>query len=499
MIPAELAARIRRHFHADRWPVGTIARQLGVHHQTVRRALVADGVPLAAIPSRRSKADPFVPFIVKTLADYPGLRASRLHEMVKERGYDGGPDHFRAIVARYRPRQAAEAFLRLSTLPGEQAQVDWGHFGHVEVEGTRRPLVAFVMVLSWSRWMVLRFGIDARGGSFLAHHQEAFHAIGGVPRVILYDNLKSAVLQRVGDAIVFNDELLKFASHWRYEPRPVAVYRGNEKGRVERGIRDVRESFWPARTWTSLDDLNAQAERWCRDVRGARRHPADRGHTVASALDEERARLRPLPADDFPVADRAEVKVGKTPYARFDGNDYSVPHDRARRGLTVVATRDTVRVLDGLAEVSRHPRSWGKGRQVEDPAHVAALAAEKAAARESRGTNRVLAAAPSARRLLELQAERGGNIGSTVARLGELLDAFGAAELEIAVAEAIAADAPHAGAARQVLDRRRRDADRPPPVAVALPDDPRLRAIAVHPRPLGAYDQLRGGKGGARG
>lgn len=499
MIPAELAAKIRRLFHAERWPVGTIARQCGVHHQTVRRALLADGVPLAALPTRRSKADPFVPFIVKTLEDYPGLHASRLYEMVKERGYDGGPDYFRTVVGRHRPRKAAEAFLRLSTLPAEQAQVDWGHFGHVEMAGARRPLVAFVMVLSWSRWMVLRFGVDMRMGSFLAHHEAAFEALGGVPRVLLYDNLKSAVTQRIGDAVVFNETLLQFAAHWRYEPRPCAPYRGNEKGRVERAIRDVRTSFWPARTWTDLADLNRQAERWCREVRGARKNPDDRSRTVADAFAEERAKLRVPPDDRFPIADRVEVKVGKTPYVRFDGNDYIVPHDRVRRSLTVVATADTVRVLDGATEVSRLPRSWGKGRQVEDPALVAALAAEKARSRESRGTNRVVTAAPSARRLLELQAERGGNIGSTVARLGELLDAFGADELEIAVVEAITADAPHAGAVRQVLDRRRREADQPPPVAVALPDDPRLRTVTVRPRPLGAYDQLKTKKGGDRG
>lgn len=499
MIPAELAAKIRRLFHAERWPVGTIARECGVHHQTVRRALVVDGVPLAALPTRRSKADPYVPFLVKTLEDYPGLHASRLYEMVKERGYDGGPDYFRAIVARHRPHKAAEAFLRLSTLPAEQAQVDWGHFGHIEVEGARRPLVAFVMVLSWSRWMVLRFGVDMRMGSFLAHHEAAFDALGGVPRVLLYDNLKSAVTERIGDAIVFNETLLAFAAHWRYEPRPCAPYRGNEKGRVERGIRDVRTSFWPARAWTDLDDLNRQAERWCREIRGARKHPEDRTRTVANAFTEERAKLRPHPDDRFPTADRVEVQVGKTPYVRFDGNDYIVPHDRVRRRLTVVATTDTVRVLDGTTEVSRLPRSWGKGRQIEDPALVAALIAEKARARTGRGMNRVSTAAPAARRLLELQAERGGNLGSTVARLGELLDAFGAAELERAIVEAIEADAPHVGAVRQVLDRRRREADRPPPMAVTLPDDPRLRAVAVRPRPLGAYDQLKETKGGNRG
>lgn len=491
MIPADLEAKIRRLFHTESWPVGTIARQLGVHHSTVRRVLLADGVPLSAIPTRWSRADPFVPFMVSVLEQYPDLRASRLYEMVKERGYAGGPDHFRAIVARHRPRKAAEAFLRLSTLPGEQAQVDWGHFGHIDVEGTRRPLVAFVMVLSWSRWMVLRFGIDMRMGSFLTHHAAAFEILGGVPRVLLYDNLKSAVTQRIGDAIVFNETLLAFAAHHRYEPRPVAPYRGNEKGRVERGIRDVRESFFPARAWSDLDDLNRQAEVWCREVRGARKHPEDRTLTVAGAFAEERPKLRPLPSDAFPVHDRVDAKVGKTPYVRFDGNDYSVPHDRVRRAVTVIATPDSVRVLDGTDEISRHARCWGKARQVEDPAHIAALVARKAEAREGRGMNRLFAAVPGARPLIETLAQRGGNIGGAVARLGELLDAYGPDELAAAVAEAIAMDAPHVAAVRQVLDRRRRDAGKPTPVAVALPDDPRVRNVVVRPRPLGAYDQLK--------
>jgi len=176
MISADLKAKIRRLYHAEQWPVGTIARTLGLHHNTVRQALLHDGVPLAALATRRSKADPYLPLVLETLEKYPQLTARRLYEMARERGYDGGPDHFRAFVARHRKRPPAEAFLQLSTLRGEQAQVDWGHFGQVEVDGVQRPLVAFVMVLSWSRWAFLRFGVDMRMGSFLEHHQAAFQA-----------------------------------------------------------------------------------------------------------------------------------------------------------------------------------------------------------------------------------------------------------------------------------------------------------------------------------
>lgn len=178
--------------------------------------------------------------------------------------------------------------------------------------GGKRPLVAFVMVLSSSRMVYPRFGLDQRTGAFLAGHIEAFEFFGGVPRVLLYDNLKSAVTERFGDAIRFNGTLLSFASAYGYEPRPVAPYRGDEKGRVERTIRYVRDAFFAARTWHGLDDLNAQARKWCEGIAADRRCPEDRTRTVRDAFLEERGRLRMLPADRFPVQDRVAVPVGKS-------------------------------------------------------------------------------------------------------------------------------------------------------------------------------------------
>ena len=230
MISQETRARILRLYHVERWSFATIARELAVHHSTVRRVLAETGVPEALHSPRPSKIDPFVPMILETLEKHPKLRASRLYAMARERGYDGQPDHFRHFVARLRPRRPSEAFLRLRTLPGEQGQVDWAHFGQLEVGRARRKLYGFVVVLSWSRQIFLRFGFDIGMAGFVRGHVEAFAAFNGVPRVLLYDNLKSAVLERVGDAVRFHPELLALSGHYLYEPRPVAVARGNEKG-----------------------------------------------------------------------------------------------------------------------------------------------------------------------------------------------------------------------------------------------------------------------------
>lgn len=234
----EIEAQILRYYHAEHWRIGTIATQLQVHRDSVSRVLTQAGLPALGGICRPSAIDPYLPFILETLEQFPRLRASRLYDMVRARGYPGRPDHFRHLIARHRPRPKAEAYLRLRTLPGEQMQVDWGHFDHLEIGRARRPLMGFVAVLSWSRQIFLRFYLGAHMENFLRGHVGAFESWRGVPRTALYDapkeiplgdNLKSAVLERQGTVIRFNPTLLSLAGHYRFEPRPVAVARGNEK------------------------------------------------------------------------------------------------------------------------------------------------------------------------------------------------------------------------------------------------------------------------------
>lgn len=411
-MPPELEAQILRYHHVEKWRIGTIARQLRVHHGSVERVLRQAGLPRIGT-ARPSCIDPYPPFIRQTLDKFPNLTASRFYVMVRERGYAGGPDHFRHLLSHHRPRPAAEAYLRLVTLPGEQAQVDWAHFGHLDIGRARRPLMAFVMVLSWSRRIYLRFFLDARMENFLRGHVGAFDAWGGLPRVLLYDNLKSAVLERQGDAIRFHPTLLEFAGHYRYEPRPVAVARGNEKGRVERAIRYVRESFFAGRTFVDLAELNRQAETWCTGQADDRLCPQDKTLTVREAFVREQPRLLALPANPYVTDECVEVSVGKTPYVRFDLNDYTVPHTQVRKTLTVMADTARVRVLDGSEVVASHPRNYDKGVQIEDPAHIARLVERKAQAHAQRGMSRLAQAAPASTELLARAAERGEGLGAS--------------------------------------------------------------------------------------
>jgi transposase len=436
MITEAQRAEIRRLFYAEHWRIGTIAREMGLHAETVRAALETARFqsPTAVRPSR---LDPYLDFIRATLEQYPRLRATRIHEMIVARGYAGSVVQTRRVVRRLRPRPQAEAFLRLTTLPGEQAQVDWGHFGHVQVGQARRPLSAFVMVLSWSRALHVLFTLDQTLESFLRGHVEALAFFQGSARTLLYDNLKSAVLARQGDAIQFHPRLLELAGHYHFLPRPCAVARGNEKGRVERQIRFLRDRFFAARRFRDVADLNAQFLQWRERWAHARPCPGDPTKTVAQALEEERSRLLPLPEHPFDGSRVQATSSGKTPYLRFDRNDYSIPPALVRKPLTLVATHDEIRILDGTQEVARHRRSYDRQQCIEDPRHLDALIAAKRAARTPKGRDRLFAALPHAEAFFEQIVQRGLPLPSATQQLLRLLSDYGREATDVALAEVL--------------------------------------------------------------
>jgi transposase len=491
MISSELRARIRRLFYAEHWKVGTIAAELGVHRDTVALAIEAERFTNIAFRPAATALEPYKDFVRATLEQHPRLRATRLLQMIQGRGYAGSVWPLRRFVHQVRPGGSHEAFFRLSMLPGEQGQVDWGSFGSIAIGNTRRWLSCFVMVLSFSRALFARFVLDQTLESFLRCHHAAFVAFRGVPRGILYDNLKAAVLERIGDVIRFNPRLLEFAGHYHFAPRPVGRARGNEKGRVERAIRYLRDSFFAARTFRSLDDLNIQLDDWIDRVAHARIVPGDaEKRTVAVTLADERPRLLPLPAHPFACDAVHSLRSGKTPYLRFDGNDYSIPHTLVRKPLTLVASDQRVRVLDGDDEVAAHERSWERGRQIEDQRHLDGLGDDKRRARDHRGRNRLMAACPHAQAFLESVALHGGHLGGTTSRLLRLLDTHGPSEVDVALGEAHRRGAFAAQSVAHILDQRRRARKAAVPLPVVLPDDPRVRDLRVPSRPLAAYDAL---------
>ena len=489
-ITPEMEAEILRLYQAEGWRRGTIARQMGIHHGCVLRVLQRQGVAVAIKQNRKAKVDSYLPFIKETLEKYPKLNATRLHHMVKERGYTGGVDHFRDLIRDLRPVPRGEAYLRLSTLPGEQAQVDWGSFGKIRVGTAEHRLLAFVMVLSWSRRIFLRYYLGDDTACFLRGHVAAFEHFGFVPREILYDNLKTAVVERVGSAIRFNTELLRLAAHYRFSPKPVPVARPTSKGRVERAIQYIRTSFFAARQFTDVDDLNMQALAWCVEEAQTRPCPSNKLLTVTDAFEQEKESMLALPQTEYPIFERKAVQIGKTPYARFQGNDYSVPHNYVRKQLLVQATVDRVQIVDGVQVIAEHGRSYDKGALIEDSSHINELMAVKLRSNQKHGgMHRVLNVVPSSKDFFKAAAERGHNMGRLTQLLLNLLDLYGSSELELAMHECLVVGSVHSEAVRKFLEKRREARGLPPPIAMTFLKQA-SDLVDVTPKSLDIYDKL---------
>ena len=493
-IDEETRATIVRLSRAEGWPVGTIARHLGLHHGTVTRALRAAG------QARRPRArlvDPFLPFVRERLEEAPDLPASTLWRQVAALGYRGGEDHFRHSLRALglRPARRPEPSMRLRFLPAEQAQVDWADFGKVRVGRAERRLMGLLVTLSHSRQTFLSLFHDARMASFLQGHVEAFEALGGVPRRLLYDNLKSAVLARRGKAVTFHPTLLALAAHYSFEPSAAWPRRPEEKGRVERRVGFARTGFFAGRDITApLGALNAAARDWCFGAAAERPWPDDGSQLVRDAFAREREVLTALPAAPFPHHEIRPARIDRTCHARFDRNEYSVPPGFAGARLTLAADRDTVRILDGAREVALHRRSYDRQRVVTDPEHARAIAARKRRARSMSVRDRLLRAVPRAEGMLARAGSGGRNVSSCARMLAELLDTHGADETDRAVAAALERGSCHPETVRAVLEERRRAQGLPP---VSIADGGRdVRGTTPRGTGLGAYDRpAKRGKG----
>ncbi len=482
----ELEVEIARLYYGEHWRVGTIAAQLGAHPDQVRRVL---GLGEARAPTRiRAQViDPYGAFIDDTLGRYPKLRATRLYDMLRARGYPGSVRTVRKHVARVRPRPRRAAYLVTETLPGEQAQVDWAYVGKVTVAGGERGLWLFVMVLAHSRALWGEFVIDLTVHSLCRSLVRGASAFCGVPRQWLFDNPKVVVLERVGAVARFHPTLLTLCAAMRVEPRLCAVAKPEHKGKVERAIRYLRDRFLAGRSITSIDEGNRALARFVAEIAHTRPHPTIPQRTVGEAFDAERARLLPLPAP-LPETARVEpIQVDRQAFIRFDTNRYSVPTDYAERVVTLVADDRTVRLVDGETVIAEHARSWGRRQVLEVAAHRAALVAERRAARDLKGRDRLRAIVPTFDRIVERWALSGPSLGFRVAKAIKLLDLYGDHVFAAAAEDVIARGLADVGALAVACEKHRRARRQPVPVALLLPDH--LDDADVVPHDLESYDE----------
>jgi transposase len=482
-----MRAEIRRLVLRDGWKIETVARRFGVHHSVVRRATRTDEV--VATPTPTSSLDSFKPFIVQRLGEHPDLTAVRLLLELRERGFDGGIAILRRYVANVRRPRDRKAYLRVETDPGDVAQVDWGHFGHIRVGTTQRPLSAFAMVLKWSRALYVDFSLDQRADTFLRMHARAFAFFGGIPRRVIYDNLKTVVLHHVGTTVQFNPAFLAFAGHCLFEPVAAPVRYPQAKGNVEGAIKYLRTSFFYGRTFHGIDDVRAQAARWLTDVANARIHGTTR-ERPADRLLVERARLRALPEHPFDTDLVVPLIVSKEARVQLDTNSYSVPHTLVGQTVHLRADDTTVRVVHSGEVVAEHPRCWDRRRAIEDRAHVDALLEHRPGARGPRRRDRLASLSPEAAMYLKEVARRRIGLESEVRKLLRLLDLYGEVDVARGMATALGARTFGARNVRALIDQARFAAGLGEPPEPIVTGNAVADAADVTPHDLGDYDAL---------
>ena len=284
-----------------------LARRFGVSRRTVYhwiqteqldRDLDDEVVSYTPRPPVARKLDPYRGIIQERLQSYPLLTAERIFEEIREAGYAGGYTQIKDYVREIRPHVIEEPVRRFETPPGFQGQVDYATF---KLPWGRR--YALVVVLGYSRLLWLRFFPRQTMQMLFSGLESAFHAFGGVPQELLFDQMRAVVVEddRLNNgALVMNAEFLRFASHWDFRPRACRPYRAKTKGKVERPIRYVRESFFYGRTFLNDADLNAQADRWLARTANQRRHRTINEAPQLRFTRDEEFTLKPLAPMPYP-------------------------------------------------------------------------------------------------------------------------------------------------------------------------------------------------------
>lgn len=430
---------------------------------------------------RPSKLDPFKGRIVGWLDAHP-LSAQQVFQRLCDNGYTGGISIVKDYVRR--PTASAGSLSDAGVCPGDVAQVDWGEFGTIAVGDTRRRLSFFVMVLAYSRQMYVEFTLSQTMEQFLAAHVNGFNALG-VPKKVMVDNLRCAVLRHArGEAAQFNPRYLDFARHYGFEPVACAVAKGNEKGRVERGVGYVKVNFLAGLELPDFAALNPAAQVWIESVANVRLHRETHRRPV-DLWAQERAQLQAVNPRPFDVGRVLVVRANRQFRVTFEANRYSVPARFAGAQITLKAYPDRLCIYHGEDLIARHARSFERHRDIEDPDHPKALVAQRRHARDAQVLGRFLALTPLAVRYHAGLVERRGQALVHVRKIVALADIYGDEAVVRALTDALSFEAFSSEYVAHLIEARSRQLPQASPLTLMRRQD--VLELELPPADLSAY------------
>jgi len=427
MLSPEVQAQILTLHFTDRRTIRSISREVGLDRKTIRRVIQGRQIELVPkTPKRKSALDPYRGELQEMLRKDPQVTATALLNHFRSLGYTGGITILRDLVQRERGRFARprEGFLRLEFGAGEVAQVDWGEFGDVFGDGVK--IHCFAMVLAFSRMIYVEFTRSEKFEEFIRCHDNAFRFYGGTPRECWYDNLTSAVSDRMGSLIRFNTRFMAYLGHYGVRPHACNVARGNEKGRVEDLIKYLRLNFWPGRTFKDFDDLTKQLIVWRNQIANQREHRSHRRVVRLLFEGEEKGALLPLNPVPYDTDEVLSRHVPPEFHLQYESNRYSVPWTLVGLTVTVRVNNMELKVYYHEKFICSHSRSYLKNKVFTTEGHRAGLLERKpGSSRESWQLGYVKSLGPKMAEYVELIRQGPRSLKNELSRLIALVTVYG--------------------------------------------------------------------------
>lgn len=470
MIDRRLVFEIHRLSH-EGYKIRKIARALKLSRDSVKKYLNNPSPPRPLVV-RTSKLDPFREEIQRLLEQDPSVSGAVLLQRLRPQGYTGGRSILGEYLQQVRPKKK-RAYIRFESPPGEQFQIDWGHFGSLVYGKTPRKLYCLAVIEAHSRMLYGEFTHSQKQETLHQGLLNAFRFFQGTPREIVTDNMLTAVLEREGSLIRFNEAFLDFLRPFRIVPKACHPYQPHEKGKIEKGgIHYIRHNFWPLRTFTDLVDINHQFRSWLDTQANGRLHsttgerPADRFRPDA---------LQPLPEFTPDCRETLSLKVHSDFAIRFDNNFYSVPPWAIGNTIILKADSQTVTLYHHDKTLATHTRCWEKKQRFELPAHREAAFKRRPQEWLATEVSSFISLGEEAKAFLEGLSHTGQPIKKNLIKLLALKDRFGTPLLIQALKRAMIHKAFGAHYVENILHQETAPKQDHPPVQLQRQDLNRIR------------------------
>jgi transposase len=485
-------AEVRRLAEIEKLSGRAISQRLHCSRHTVALALTMDQPPTGQVAQYASILDAHIAKIDALLAKYPDLSAVRIREEIARGsdGYTGSASVVRRYLRKVRPARG-RVYQEVHYEPGQAMQVDWGECGRVQVGNTTRKVSVFVAVLCHSRLIYIEFTLSQRKAEFYRCLVHALKFFGASPRAIIFDNLKTAVINGSGRAACFHPEFLALCGYYCMQPIACERRDPESKGIVEASVRYVKHNALAGRSdeLIRFEDYVAFAPRWRDEIANVRTHETTRERPV-DRFQQERSLLRPLPTITFDTDEIVPAVV--SPHARieFDGNRYSAPPQFVRRPVTIRANRDAIRLLHEGQVVAQHVRCYERRQLIVLPDHRLAALAMRKRSRSTALEHEFDALGPEARQFHLHLKSRPVKTGVHLRRLMGLARLYGTAELLAAIARALELATYDAAYVENLLLAERRRRELPTPTLPTPRRRELIDEIELDPTDPAIYDRF---------